>query len=1451
MIKSCLKNVSLYLILLYCVNMNAFQISNNRLVTKQIHYTASNGLVTDCLGNGFIDSKGRQWLNPCKEKAEMFSHSFFQFDGEQSIFYDLRPEWLDSNTLTPIWHILGLNDLGFIYGADIDNGILFYWNPDTDLKYFFQLNSDEKIINLKAGSDGSFVALLFNSKSVDSEEQQDYKLVKFKNNRREDIAKVTFNFEDDIMPYESHDRSFPFEVTENSAWFFHQRKGLVEVDLSTGKSHLLEWSSFKHIPSILKYHTDVVKLESFNKFQLESIQWKIIAMNSNQLLLFLGMQNGFFTLNIETEELIPHKTINEFFNEAEIEKNLFLNRTEQEGIYGDILNVRFAKDINENILISGLIHEPWSNKTYIESLKGLLVNAEGEYADYTPILKEIDRKENINFLESGNFFSDNFIFQLGSSAIHYGVVYSDLQPNLGLKIKKINRPYVLGQISSISDSTLLVNSQFQVFRLNLDQDLKIEESGWNRLTQWWVLALKQYSSIVHNDNKIWGAARYHHVEARQGLQWYDPKTNENDYIRTPIDFEKFDFVKDEEAILFEDHLDMNRIGDTYIFNLKTKTLRPFLNNGTPFSVNAKVNDLLQTDSLKIWIGARNGLWQLDLSQDKAFYFDSLELLKHKNILSIHEVDDQTLWLGTANSGIIVLNHVSNHAFQISEAQGLSNNTVLGTLQDDAGNYWVSTYNGITVLDANANVRFVINESHGLSNNRFNLQSYYKLPDGTLVFGGMKGLNFINPINMLKALSEKEVNKIYLTELRYWDATKNENITYKGEYNSSTPISISAGQRYLSLDFAMSNYANLSEQSFAYRLVPEEGGEEIDSNDLWINIGAESRVTISNIPPGDYLVEVKGSDYSSNLLEATLFVPIHVSEYFYKQWWFYLLCALPFVLGIWIWMKRIDTENKRLEVEVSVRTTQILDDKKIIQQQANDLLELDKSKTRFFTNISHEFRTPLTVISGLVNQTKADESIKVVIQRNIKILLHLINQILDLRKLESGNISARMIQGDLTEYMRYTVESFRSLADEKGVQLSFENSNKVLVLDYDPENLLHIVSNLVANAIKFTPKDGSVKVSLNLISKSEIDFYRLSVSDSGIGIPEEKIQHVFDRFYQVDDEHSRTGSGTGIGLTLVKELVNLLNGEINVTSKPNEGTQFWVEFPVTKKADIQKAGDSDKVEFSSVETYSLNDQYANNISDDDADKPKLLLVEDNPDVMNYLESCLQKEYYLIKAIDGYQGVAIAQEQMPDIIISDVMMPKLDGLELCNRLKLNLPTSHIPIVLLTAKADLESRIEGLKRGADAYIAKPFEPEELLVRLKNLLALRNKLRIRYSNLNELEPTQDSDIKIEDEFILRLKKVILEHMREEFFGVTTLCEKMFVSRTQLHHKIKALTNKSTSEFIRNVRIQQACIILKNPDFNISEVGYEIGILSRPYFTKLFTTEMGMSPTNYRNKLD
>jgi len=514
-------------------------------------------------------------------------------------------------------------------------------------------------------------------------------------------------------------------------------------------------------------------------------------------------------------------------------------------------------------------------------------------------------------------------------------------------------------------------------------------------------------------------------------------------------------------------------------------------------------------------------------------------------------------------------------------------------------------------------------------------------------------------------------------------------------------------------------------------------------------------------------------------------------------------------------------------------------------------EVDQMKLQFFANITHEFRTPLTLIMGPIEMMKSEsKNPKIhqhlnVMKMNASRLLDLINQLLELSKLESGSLKLNASQGNLVPVVKGIVMSFESIAETKEIELTIKSSAEEMDIYYDREKLEKVLINLLSNAIKFTPEKGKIQVEL-VKTDQHLDIY---VRDSGRGIPTIDLDRIFDRFYQ--SENSDESSGTGIGLALTKELIELHYGSIQVKNKDDQGTEFIIQLPLGHAhLSEEEKSSADEPEILSDtfigKDYPIDEVMIEKIVNNEAEtfqKPLLLLIEDNTDVRNYIVEILESNYQILEAKDGEEGLQIAIEKIPDIIISDVMMPKKDGYEVCSALKQNEKTSHVPIILLTAKITTEDKIQGLENQADAYVTKPFEPKELLVRVQNLIESRKKLREKFQRELILKPTEIAVNSVDEKFITRLLQIIEEHIGNENFGVEQLAEEIGMSRSQIHRKMMALTNQAPNHFIRAFRLTRAMELLKNQAATASEIAYQVGFSSPSYFTKCFREMYGYPP--------
>ncbi|MGB5692666.1 MAG: ATP-binding protein, partial [Flavobacteriaceae bacterium] len=516
-----------------------------------------------------------------------------------------------------------------------------------------------------------------------------------------------------------------------------------------------------------------------------------------------------------------------------------------------------------------------------------------------------------------------------------------------------------------------------------------------------------------------------------------------------------------------------------------------------------------------------------------------------------------------------------------------------------------------------------------------------------------------------------------------------------------------------------------------------------------------------------------------------------------------------------------------------------------------LREVSRLKNSLYTNITHEFRTPLTVILGMADSLKSTlagkktdstmESLEM-IQRNGNNLMRLVNEMLDLAKMESGNMDLLLIQADIVSFVKYLCESFQSIAKESQIEFTIYSEIDDLYMDFDASKLTTVISNLLSNAIKFSLPGGKIVVHINKVHDKKREFLFIRVKDEGLGISAEALPQIFNRFYQADASTSRKGEGTGIGLALTKEFIDLMGGTINVKSKEGQGSEFNLHIPITNNAPRT----SDFIFPVSPELYN-NSEWRKTPEDflvGDNQLPLLLIIEDNVDVAHYLKKCLKEKYDILYAPDGIIGTKLAFDKIPDIIISDVMMPGKDGYEICSTLKSDERTDHIPIVLLTAKVTQQDRIIGLSHGADAYLAKPFNKAELFTRLDQLILLRKKMKQKIEMDGFGSFLKGRAASPESKFLKKTIKLIREEMTNHSFGSRQLADKLALSESQLYRKLKSITGKSTAIFIRSVRLQKAKELIQTTNNNISEVAYDTGFNDPSWFSRVFKEEFGFPPS-------
>jgi signal transduction histidine kinase/DNA-binding response OmpR family regulator len=855
-----------------------------------------------------------------------------------------------------------------------------------------------------------------------------------------------------------------------------------------------------------------------------------------------------------------------------------------------------------------------------------------------------------------------------------------------------------------------------------------------------------------------------------------------------------------------------------------------------------------------WIGTTDGLLKAEPDGAGQFRFSTLRAQKGKrNSLPTNSIksllpdpaDPNVLWIGTAGHGMSRLDIAKNQFTHYTTKNGLPDDVVYGILADDETprNLWISTNRGLARFSPETGPFQYYFKTDGLQDNEFNTYAAFKSPSGKFFFGGVNGLTVFDPKD-LKANTEPP--KVRFTGLKINGlevGPRDSNAILKKDIAFLEQLELPFSRNSIVLQFAATDYTAPQRNQFAYYL---EGAEP-----QWAHRGFEHSAQYLNLAPGTYTFRVKVANSSGVWNERPISLAIVIRAPWYRTWWAYLAYAALFSGAVFLFYQ--NQLRRKLE-----------------HAEAERLKSLDAFKSRFFTNITHEFRTPLTVILGMADRLQqggasekspSELSSLGLIKRSGENLLRLVNQILDLAKLESNTLKMHYVQGDLLAYVRYITESLHSFANAQNVLLRVESKEQDIVMDYDPERVLQIIYNLLSNAIKFTPSGGQVVVRLAVENLSgDIQQARgitnsgrkvsISVTDTGAGISRQDLPNVFDRFFQAQNqEHTKTG-GTGIGLSLTRELLRAMGGDIVVQSTLGRGTTFTAHVPISNKAPLLQKLPGQPAHLPGIRpTPALPDLKA--LSDPaDASMPHLLLIEDNPDVVEYLAACLSTAYRLDFAYNGRAGIEKALEIVPDLIISDVMMPEKDGFEVVETLKNDERTSHIPIVLLTARATVEDRVAGLRRGADAYLAKPFREEELLVWVAQLIARRRLLQARYTRLSappeEAEPAA-AELILEDDFIQKFRTVLEANYSDSEFSIEALCREMAMSRTQVHRKLTALTNRSTTEHINAYRLERAREHLKSGSMTVTEVAYAVGFNDPKYFSRLFTEMYGMVPSALR----
>ncbi|MCX6581585.1 MAG: response regulator [Candidatus Aminicenantes bacterium] len=874
---------------------------------------------------------------------------------------------------------------------------------------------------------------------------------------------------------------------------------------------------------------------------------------------------------------------------------------------------------------------------------------------------------------------------------------------------------------------------------------------------------------------------------------------------------------------------------------------------------------------QLWIGTNAGLNRLSggvinvyrLSAGVEDYF----------LKCAYEDNEGTLWIGTDRGLIRAKGKESGQgAAQTKDTRGrLTENDVSTILEDDKGYLWLAGRKGISRIAKKELADFAsgktqqvntetYSEKDGMKS-RWVIGSGCKTRDGRLWFPTSVGAVVIDPARIEKnTLAPSPIIEKFIADGESIKITSISSSSFIIHHSSLQNTPLPPGKKRLELYYTAVSFIDPQKIRFKIKL---EGYD----ND-WVDVGVLRNAVYNGLAPGHYTFKVTACNQDGIWSAEATSLSFYLRPYFYQAVWFYIIVVLFVLAAVFtlyhIRVGRLKAREKELNGLVRSRTAEL-------EEQSVKLKEMDKIKSRFFANISHEFRTPLTLILGPLEQMltgpreeeKAQKNKMRLMLRNSQRLLGLINQLLELSKFDSGQMKLQICRQNIVPFLKGVLHSFDSLALQKELELEFQTQAENISLNYDPVRLEEVFSNLLSNAIKFTPAGGKITMAVKVNKVlpgteggKEQDILEVSVSDTGPGIPREALAYIFDRFYQADSTYEYHRQGTGIGLAIAKEIIELHHGEIEAISQQDEGmgARFVIRLPMgkahLKPGEIVESFPAPKQLGApgSVAPVAKEDEEEEIVKGPEGPgKNIILVVEDSADVREYIRGALEPLYAVVEAKDGEQGLEKAGEMVPDLIICDVMMPGKDGFEVCREIKSNRVTSHIPVILLTAKAGEENILTGFETGADDYITKPFSTRILSARIKNLIDIRSRLQENLGREMTLKPVKTAVSKIDREFLKDLQAVINENISDPDFNVDSLCKKLCMSHSNLFRKIEALSGETPTEFIRAYRLKRGAELLKKKSVTILEVAIEVGFSSANYFAKCFKEKFHQLPSEYQ----
>ncbi len=875
-------------------------------------------------------------------------------------------------------------------------------------------------------------------------------------------------------------------------------------------------------------------------------------------------------------------------------------------------------------------------------------------------------------------------------------------------------------------------------------------------------------------------------------------------------------------------------------NQNSANIINFLNkpNDQNSLTNNTIMSLIEDRDGTIWVGTLAGINRI-MQTDGDYKFESNfensngESLRNKKILELCEDNTGDIWFSTQDGGICLLDVNTGIYKEFNSSNGFYDHIINSISQDSLGILWLGTNNGLCRFDPQNFTFNIYYTEDGLLSNDFYYRSNCKV-DEKLFFGGDKGINYFDPYTIIPGKIEPN---LAFTNLKLFNEPifiNSKKSPLKKQFSFVDELILRYDQNYITIEFATLNYKHQKEIQYSCIL------EGLENN--WNKLKHERKITYNSLKPGHYVFRVKSLTTVQNTSIAEISMPITIKPPYWRTTLAYLFYLIIFISSIyWGYRYFLNQEKKRHALALE-------------RMNAKRRHEVDMMKLQFYTNISHELRTPLTLISAPLESLmdsnvdqKKTQSYYQLMHKNVQRLRRLITQLLDMRKIEEGHLKIEWSQGDVVDFVKRVFANFETFAERRYIQFTLHCSAEQLITYFDADKLEKVIYNLLSNAFKYTPDNGVIALHLDVAEKSDVTgfeegYYELKIADSGFGIPKESIRNIYKPFHQVKKNKPIGSAGSGIGLSVTKELVEMHNGEISVESEVDKGSVFTVRLPIVKEMPEQavsqqteeEVADDIKIEHDLEETEVKNS------------KPLVLIVEDDLELRGFLGGELSKNYRILESENGKNGLEKAIENIPDLIVSDVMMDEMDGINMCKLVKQDIRTSHIPVILLTARHSEEIKQNSFDIGADDYITKPFNASLLHIRINNLIEQRRQLRKLFAVGGNSDCSEIAINSTDNKFIKKLNGVIEQNMDNTEFSPVVLASEMAMSKMQLYRKVSALTNQTVFNYIRSVRMNKAAQLLATTDMQIAEVAYSVGFSEASNFTKTFGKHFNQTPTQF-----